>query len=200
MIAGKGDESDSGLFEAVGRLTSQWEHFEAYFGLLFGVLVESRGHTDGAMRAYGTVVSFKGRSAMVTAAALAFFTRYPDKTLEDRLSALTGRAGDPSGKRNEVAYGIVQVYFPDTKERSGFALVPSFNATNKRVIEVAAEGRGLAPFKATGKYAYVSSDIYNFIEEIDGLTKDTMHLYREVFGLMKTMRTIQERSILPVKS
>ncbi len=198
MIADKGDESDSALFEAVGRLTSQWEHFEAYFGLLFGALVESPDHTDGAMRAYGTVASFKARSAMVTAAARAYLMRHPDDAVDARLRALMGRAGDLSGKRNEVAHGIVQPYFPNGADRSGFALVPSFNATNKRVIE-AAEGGGLAPFKAKGKYAYVASYIHQFIGEINDLAWDTMHLYREISGVPKTIRTVRERPIPVLK-
>jgi hypothetical protein len=178
-IAAKGEETDTAIFEAVGRATSDWEYFEAYFGLLFGALVEAPDHTGAAMRAYGTVQSFKARSAMVVAAAKAYFLRHPRSEFETQFNDLIGWAGALSGRRNEIAHGIVQPYFPDGQERSGWALVPSFNATNKRVIEAA--NKGIAPYKSTGKYAYVATEVKDFSSEVQELTKQTMALYRKLF-------------------
>ncbi|RYD86798.1 MAG: hypothetical protein EOP50_21820 [Sphingobacteriales bacterium] len=177
----KGDDAHSMTFEAVGRATSEWEHLEAYLGLAFAVFVGATNTVDAAMRAYGSIVAFKGRSGMLQAAAEVFFNDFPSDSLQDRFNKLDKAAGRFSGRRNEIAHGIVQPYYAINGEAHvGAALVPSYFATNKRLLE-SVDGDEYSS-RLTLKYAYTSVEITNFSEQFAKLAKEALELYKALSG------------------
>jgi hypothetical protein len=165
----KGDETSKVTFQAVGEALSQWEHFEGYLSLIYANLVGTGDTTEPAVLSYGTVVSFKGRADMIRAAANGFFFRKPDEILQEELKAILKLADNFSPRRNEIAHGIVQPYVPDgARAVDGFALVPAYYATNKRVLGTA--DAGIAPLRMKPKYAYTSAEIKYFKHHFSHLT------------------------------
>ena len=74
-----GDLNVETTFTAIGRALTQWERFEYQLSGLFAVLVgAAENNVLPASRAYGSVVTFNARTAMVKAAADAFFLMYPN--------------------------------------------------------------------------------------------------------------------------
>jgi hypothetical protein len=73
----KGDDEARSTFEWVGRALTEWETLEAYLGLIFGIFVGATHDTEPAMRAYGSVLNFRGRADMLEAAARAHFAKHP---------------------------------------------------------------------------------------------------------------------------
>jgi hypothetical protein len=172
----KGDETNSITFEAVGRATSDWEYLEAYLGLIFAVLIGSLNTTDAAMRAYGSIIAFSARCGMLKAAKEVFFLEYPNEQLESEFDQLEKDAGRFSGRRNEIAHGIVQPYFVDGAGDTGAALIPSYHATNKRKLGAQVDAE--YPQTAILKYAYTSNEIAYFSGQFQELSKRALDLYR----------------------
>ena len=152
------DPSREAIFEAVGRALSFWEWFEGNLALIFASVVGGN-QDDGfaAMRAYGSIISFRSRSEMLRTAAEVYFAARPDVDLERQLSELLRRATKLAARRNEIAPGIVNPYLPPTEEE-GFALFPAYYATAKRAFE--AENLKLQITRPA--YIYGSNEIETF--------------------------------------
>jgi hypothetical protein len=101
------------IFRAIGDALSSWESVEHYTAMIFTLLVAENPpklplpHSGPAVRAYGSVVSFQARAAMVEAAARAFFYLHPHQKHEDRLKKLMKAANGWSARRNDIAHGNV---------------------------------------------------------------------------------------------
>lgn len=116
----KGDEKKETLFAAVGSALSAWESIEIRLSNIFSTLVSPRSESLPAQRAYGSVLTFRGRSEMISAAADAAFFLTPDDTLHHDLSKLLDQIGRFAARRNEIAHGRVTTYY--TAPRSGFII------------------------------------------------------------------------------
>jgi hypothetical protein len=107
-----GDDTAEPLFTAVGRALSNWEHVENQLANLFVVLVGAKVTRDmpaPAARAYGTILSFQSRLAMLEAAARAFFLSHPKIGEEQKLwSDLSKQLDGFSSRRNDIAHGSVE--------------------------------------------------------------------------------------------
>jgi hypothetical protein len=103
-----GDENIETTYASVGRALSSWEHFEAHLALLFARFITREQDSLAARRAYGTVASFTGRSALIRDAAAAYFAEFPDRELSDAFSEQLKIAARASARRNDIAHGIVQ--------------------------------------------------------------------------------------------
>lgn len=144
-FAAHGDKSPDLLFNAVGRALTEWELFEEHLSWIFSVLVTGRGGdlSIPAIHAYGTIVAFQGRSQMVRAAADAYQAENPNSEVIFPLLGLLSSAGDFSGRRNEIAHGIVQPFYgreaeermqtdlEDKTPHDGYALMPASYNTKK---------------------------------------------------------------------
>jgi hypothetical protein len=132
----EGDKSEDVTFAAVGRALSNWEYFEGYFSMVFSYLVGAGAESLAAIRAYGTVMASSTRQQMVQSAAEVYFRRNPSTDLENKLRELLKLAEKFTGRRNEIAHGIVQPYFFDKGEKGleqrGFVLYPAYYATRRR--------------------------------------------------------------------
>jgi hypothetical protein len=90
----------------MGVALSQWETFEEAVARLFGVLVQS-GPSDAARRAYGRVLG-PGRLGLLEEAAYVYFNLNKNSKVDQKeVSRLIKHHGEASGRRNEVAHGVV---------------------------------------------------------------------------------------------
>lgn len=155
----KGDEADSLTYEAVGRALSAWESFELELSRIFGALIGAHEGLLAAMRAYGSVVAFRGRAEMVAAASEVFFLVHANEKLEGDLASLMKLAKNYSARRNEIAHGIVLEFAQFAAEREGFCLGPPAYATNKQELTSLADGLII---RNAARYCYTSRELNNF--------------------------------------
>ena len=132
-----GDKSEDITFQAVGAALTQWEWFEGNLSLAFSFLIGVSHGNLAAIRAYGAIETFRGRANMIQRAAEVYFRQQPDDIQEAQLTKILNLAlRHLSGKRNEIAHGIVQPWeiMEDGHRvvQNGFVLVPAYYATRKR--------------------------------------------------------------------
>jgi hypothetical protein len=168
-----GDASEDITFAAVGRALTRWEEFEVMFASLFSTLVSTDDNTAAAIRAYGSVITFRGRAEMVRAAAEVHFRLFPNealwKTFKTFVNQLTGHA---SPRRNEIAHGVVRPYLSivDGNATRTFCLFPPYYAANKNEIErIEMRDGGIQLTWHTAKYVYSSVEINNFAKSFKAL-------------------------------
>lgn len=119
---------------------------------------------------------------MVRAAAEAYQAERPETTAIASLLALLSRAGDFSGRRNEIAHGIVQPFhtlealkrmeidYENAAEPDGFALMPAFYNSKKNGL-ARAEWDDPAEFiiYRQPSYAYTEAPIQKYRGEFSKL-------------------------------
>jgi hypothetical protein len=103
----EGEAQADSIHLAVGRALHTWELMESALARIFGALVQSRA--EGALRAYGSVVSFSGRKDMLTMA----FECYPkkDDPIASAFPNLLDEIKEFSARRNEIAHGIAKEFY-----------------------------------------------------------------------------------------
>jgi hypothetical protein len=166
-VSPTGDFDEKFLFECVGRALSEWEQVESACAELFAAFVLSpkrKPYLAPAIRAYGTVVSFRGRADMLRAAAAAYFlTRKPKATsFEDQLGVLLKEYLGFADRRNEIAHGTVLMLNRNfghnrPKRPLGFYLFPSFFNPKKYKLD-----RSIV-------FQYNSKDLIHFRQEFTKL-------------------------------
>jgi hypothetical protein len=133
----QGDVDENMIFNAVGRALTEWESVENEYARLFAIFVsvnQRRTYHAPAVRAYGSVVSFKSRSDMLRLAAEAYFRRRNTKrsAFHEKFNDLLGEYIQYSNRRNEIAHGsLKRVFLTGRKTKKGhrdaalgFYLVP----------------------------------------------------------------------------
>ena len=183
-----GDLNVETTFTAIGRALTQWERFEYQLSGLFAVLVgAAENNVLPASRAYGSVVTFNARTAMVKAAADAFFLMYPNVELSARVMRVLKEAGEFAQRRNEIAHGVVKVsHWPFTKE-TGSAQFPSDYATSKNRLDeqLLSLPAGTRRFPT---YIYTSVEIGAFEKEFGRLAVTTSDLWSQVAAYRKSCK------------
>ena len=193
----EGDAGEEAVWAAVGRALSKWEDLEHRLSMIFGILVAPDADALPAQRAYGSVLTFRGRKEMIDAAAGAVFFSKPDPDLAKALLSLMKEIGNFAARRNEVAHGSVATYFGPVGTKGGmppallrrpdkatFVLRPPEYATNKTALE---PGRFLmeqayhAPI-----YAYSSVEIGVFERHFVRLTQEAHDLYIRLYRHQRT--------------
>ncbi|MGH6981124.1 MAG: hypothetical protein ACREFC_07935, partial [Stellaceae bacterium] len=158
------------LYTSVGRALSDWEWMEQQFAHFFGFFCGGED-TLPARRAYGAVVTFRGRVDMMRAAANAYFHQRPKHEMKERFEELLNRASNFSPRRNEIAHGIVTVVYyesPEGREFSELSMTEVLNAgrwllgppeyaTNKNTLVPI--GSAEFGFMRRRKYAYSCKEI-----------------------------------------
>jgi hypothetical protein len=114
----RGDAEMDKLYAAVGRLLSQWERYEAALALLFSGFVAGFDNKP-ARRAYSAVRTFEGRAEMLRAASTAYFAEHPDDKTQEAFKTVLKEAVSFSQRRNDVAHGVTDFYFPEAAFASG---------------------------------------------------------------------------------
>jgi hypothetical protein len=166
-VSPTGDFDEKHLFECVGRALSEWEQVEAGCAEIFAALVMSpkkKTHLAPAIRAYGTIVSFRGRAEMIRAAADAYFLTRKQKaqSFQNQLDNLMKQYQGFANRRNEIAHGCVLMLHKTTrpnrpKRPLGFYVMPSFFNPKKFKLD-----RSIT-------YRYTSKDLIHFRQEFTKL-------------------------------
>jgi len=170
----EGDKLQDTTFASVGRALTAWEGFEVQLANLFAAICGAGDDTLSAVRAYGSVISFKGRSAMVKAAAVAYFHRFPNDKLAAALTSLLNDANKFSARRNEVAHGVV--LFLRSAPDSGFALQPAIYASSKNLLVGGPQYNILQE-----QYAYSSKEIEFFTGQFLALIPRVRELWEPIY-------------------
>jgi hypothetical protein len=126
------------------------------------------------MRAYGSVTSFSGRSDMLKAASVPHFLLYPGPSLKKQFNDLMYAAKQFSTRRNEIAHGIVQPYFQGGAD-GGYALIPSYFATKKRLVQQGETEADPLTFKIV--YAYNSEGLLHWMTQFQNLSSEALRAY-----------------------
>jgi hypothetical protein len=175
-----GDATHDVTFAAVGEALSKWEWFEGNLSLVFSCLLGTGYGNMAALRAYGSVESFRGRATLIEHAAEVHFKYKPSDALHGDLKNLLRMAlNNFSGRRNEIAHGIVNPYITIENERAvrkGFVLYPAYYATRKRTLPQI--GEPVMDTKAN--YVYSSVEIKKFAEEFGKLAETTIEILTRI--------------------
>ena len=102
-----GDDNEDVTFAAVGRALTEWARFETALSRLFAGFIAIDRDSKAARRAFGAVRTFEGRMDMIRAAAISYFSHFPDEPLKATWDDLAKRAKLFGERRNEIAHGAV---------------------------------------------------------------------------------------------
>jgi len=182
----RGDRSMEKLYAAVGRTLSQWEKYEGVLSLLFSYFVVSEASII-ARRAYNAVRTFEGRAEMLQAASTAYFSLYPNVTLQEDFREVLLSAKRYSPIRNDIAHGSVGHFQPEKipkswRPRASYALYPSY-ANFK--------DRDLADMPT---YCYTSKELDYFFREFYLLQSPANHVAGLLVHLAHT-RALRRKSL-----
>lgn len=175
----EGDADKNVTFAAVGSALSAWEKLEESVTKIFSDLVSPDQTSLAAERAYGSVLSFRGRADLVDAAADAAFFLSPNDPLKAALDDLVKEIRNFASRRNEIAHGKVTDYYRPSgllllvtghrTRRAGYVLEPTSYATNKRELH---PGRILLETAyQKPRYAYSSTEILTFQTHFERLAE-----------------------------
>jgi hypothetical protein len=166
-----GDNNADLIATARGRALNQWEEFEVSFSYLFYVLIRAREFAI-LSRAYGSIITFRGKSDLVFAALETQFAIRPDAILERRCKDFKIAVGKYAARRNEIAHGITMPFNveKDGAIVPGVLLYPSVLAINKRHL-VAITSRN--QFVTEAKYGYNAEGIMHYSDKFEDLKLTT---------------------------
>lgn len=182
-----GDVTDDAVFLAVGRALSTWEEIEVALANMFALFVES--YSDAAKRAFGAISSSSGRREALENAAEMFATMQGDDFPKKDFDQILSHIAKASGRRNEIAHGIVTAFELDGKKHGHFLVPASYNSrktaarTNEWWLKLASDPEDQFMVFG-GKYRYTSADIAHFTrlfailnQQIHGFFMEQMMLY-----------------------
>lgn len=184
----KGDASKSTTYEAVGLALSNWEFFEFDLGLMFITLLRAN-EGIAARRAYGSIITFRGRLEMIEAAAEAYFLVHRAPRVKADFRSLMNRAQKYGARRNEIAHGRVQEFKLERRKKSdGWALYPSHFNSNKMTLSGTRRRKVYLHVHARlavtqPRYVYTSTEISAFAAHFRELADETSKLLGRVGDL-----------------
>lgn len=185
----EGDAEKDTLFAAVGSALSAWEGLEGRLSLIFGTLVSPNQVDLAAQRAYGSLLTFRGRGDMIDAAATAVFFLSPNDTLQKALSDLVKEIGKFAARRNEIAHGKIKDYSRPAgmflimagqhTRRAGHVLEPTMYATKKTKLKLGRVLIETAHHEPT--YIYSSVEIMAFQKHFERLTGQAQNVHLKLW-------------------
>ena len=157
-----GDATLKDVYCAVGEALTDWEKLDRNLAAVFALLISGETSQLAPMRAYGSIVSARGRVDLVRAACSAKFAERPNRNLRLRLQELLDEAEAFAARRNDIAHGIAAPYRSMDDRLLGYALAPAASSTRKARL-TAAElcEAGEAP-TFTASYIYTSIEMKYF--------------------------------------
>jgi hypothetical protein len=177
-----GDHSAEIVFKSIGHALTCWELMEMEFAGLFSIVVSDApgSHSIAAKRAYGSVLTFRGRSDMLKSAFEAFINesmRYNPPSdlagvekLQSDFKDLHKLANHLSGRRNEIAHGYVREWIDGCGDSVGFALFPSTYSTNKNTLAAPDEAQYMRHYPWPD-YIYASGEINDYANQFSDVAK-----------------------------
>jgi len=180
----KGDWSEDALYASIGRALSQWERFEIALADLFSAFLSPSTNSMPAQRAYGSIITSRGRIGMVKAAGDAYFLVNQNEAHERQFISIWKDACNYSSRRNEIAHGMAAPYSAPDGPVRGLALLPPRYASNKLRLEGTTER-----LRETPKYAYTSVEISFFADRFHEIAKPTWKLGNQLYRYFREGRT-----------
>jgi hypothetical protein len=161
-----GDTHEDAISLAVGRALTSWEFVEEELAQIFAILVNadmSDLERAPAVRAYGSIMTARGRAEMLEAAGIAYFYNNPKDQVESEFSSVLQHYRGFSARRNDIAHG--RVGQDSQNPAQGWYLYPGLYNSKKYPIG------GQPP-----KYLYSSNEINRFNEGFQKLCYDVVDL------------------------
>ncbi len=96
-----GDSHEDAISIAVGRALTAWEFLEEELAEIFAIMVNAEMadlERVPAIRAYGSVITARGRADMLEAAAEAYFVNKPDEQLKSEFDSVLAHYRGYSGR------------------------------------------------------------------------------------------------------
>jgi hypothetical protein len=103
-----GDSHQDAISLAVGRALTSWEFIEEELAQIFAILVNADmadPERAPAVRAYGSVMTARGRSDMLDAAGEAYFYNKPNPQLQAEFDSVVSHYRGFAARRNDIAHG-----------------------------------------------------------------------------------------------
>jgi hypothetical protein len=169
-----GDLSIDMTYRAVGHALTAWEKFERELAEIFSFLAAKRFRYLPAMRAYGSILTLRGRIDLLKTASEAVLAEKPNKVFRLRLASLLDGATNFGSRRNEIAHGVVMRYRNLRTDPRSYVLAPNFLSTNKFKFPKAeqSESGEIATLRAA--YIYSSVELDAFAEQFDRLRTEAI--------------------------
>jgi hypothetical protein len=155
----RGDAHEDATTLAVGRALTSWEFYEEQLAEIFANADMAEPEIEPAVRAYGSVVTARGRADMLEAAGEAYFFKKPNVSAQADFENLLRNYRGFAGRRNDIAHGRVA-----QNAGTGFYLYPGLYNTNKY------------PLRRPPKYLYTSAEIRMFQEAFEKLYDEAADL------------------------
>lgn len=181
-----GDPEPDSLYRQVGRATTVWELMDGFLAIIFATLTNSR--SGAAEAAYGTIITFTGRTDMILAAADRVFAGRDNDMLAE-LETLMEELGKMSGRRNEIVHSAV-THFMHNGVSQGHYLVPAIYNQRKRHTQAKMRARWtkftsveeILAESAFGdlKYAYVADQVATYVDHFLAYKKRVTDLIPKV--------------------
>jgi hypothetical protein len=158
----QGDADADAIYAAVGRALSTWELLEMAAVDLFVLFVQS--YSPAAKRAYGSIISASGRRDTILAAAETCFLIHKVTEADAlKIRRFVEHWAVASGRRNDIAHGVVTRVSIGEKERGHFLRPADYNTNKNRATG------WFTPFNENdefwfmhGDYRYTKNDIEHF--------------------------------------
>jgi hypothetical protein len=173
-----GDATNDITFRAVGQALSQWEWFEGNLSLAFSYLIGSGYGNVAAIRAYGSVETFRGRANMIETAAEVYFRYSRNEHLSSAISDLLKLSRQLAGRRNDIAHGIVGEYANVSlgiAVHNGYVLYPAYYATRKRELPETGPLSDVKP-----RFIYSSAEIESFGNQFSQLAETAINILTDL--------------------
>jgi hypothetical protein len=130
-----GDSHEDAISLAVGRALTSWEFAEEQLAEIFAIFVNadmSDVERAPAVRAYGSVITARGRADMLEAAGEAYFYNAPNSEIEAHLADILRTYRGYAGRRNDIAHG--RIGQNSQHPARGWYLYPGLYNSNKYPI------------------------------------------------------------------
>jgi len=186
----EGDPSPIVIHSAVGKALTDWERLDRNLADIFSLLVAGYVPNLAASRAYGSVLSVRGRIEMIQAAGAAVFADKPNKVLRLRLKELLEEAEGFAARRNDIAHGITSQYLSTDNKPIGYVLGPGVTATRKVKLTSAERCESGEQPTLTVSYAYTAADIDRFGTEFARLRHEAMFVKRALLKYVADPSTV----------
>ena len=167
----------------MGKALNVWEHMESHLGKVFSFLCGGDVLNEGAVRAYGLVVSSTTRIEMLREA----YTCFPNKDLITayEFPRLLNTIGKFGARRNEIAHGMVTQYTENQQPQGHFLVPARYNSRKNLGWLERREREAYEGAWVLGNYAYNSNQIDYYRSHFEQLSSKAFQvqsaLYTERF-------------------
>jgi hypothetical protein len=188
-----GNKTQKSLFEAIGRALTTWEELESFLSHLYAALCEKSASDEVANFEYGQVTSVPRRMDELNRVGSVYFIKHPNQSLEGDLNSLIIYINGWSGRRNDIAHGVVRL----------IELVQ--DPYGKTFLSASTEWCLVPPHFKEEKYIRFDTLAHILTSrEINAISKEFWPLIRRVFTLCERVElprfALQRRGALPPPS